>query len=59
MQLKRLTIYGYGKFHDRTFDLAPGLNILMGPNEAGKSTLTQFITAILFGFPTKKHPERR
>ncbi|MFC6274555.1 AAA family ATPase [Levilactobacillus tangyuanensis] len=59
MQLKRLTIYGYGKFHDRTFDLTPGLNIMMGPNEAGKSTLTQFITSILFGFPTKKHPERR
>ncbi|KRN02107.1 DNA repair ATPase [Levilactobacillus senmaizukei DSM 21775 = NBRC 103853] len=59
MQLKRLTIYGYGKFHDRTFDLTPGLNVLVGPNEAGKSTITQFITAILFGFPTKKHPELR
>jgi len=59
MNLKRLTIYGFGHFHDRTFDLSSGLNFLVGPNEAGKSTLTQFITAIFFGFPTKKHPELR
>lgn len=59
MKLKRLTIYGFGKFHDRTFQLNSGLNVLLGPNEAGKSTLTQFISAIFFGFPTKKHPELR
>ncbi|MCT4487582.1 AAA family ATPase, partial [Levilactobacillus parabrevis] len=59
MRLNQLTIYGFGKFHDRTFPLNAGLNVLLGPNEAGKSTLTQFISAILFGFPTKKHPELR
>ncbi|TGD18078.1 ATP-binding protein [Levilactobacillus suantsaiihabitans] len=59
MYLNRLTIYGFGHFHDRTFDLTPGLNYLLGANEAGKSTLTQFITAIFFGFPTKKHPALR
>ncbi|MFC6260774.1 ATP-binding protein [Levilactobacillus fujinensis] len=59
MYLNQLMIYGFGKFHDRTFDLTTGLNVVVGPNEAGKSTLTQFITAVLFGFPTKKHPELR
>lgn len=59
MYLKTLTLFGFGQFHDRTFDLERGLNVLVGPNEAGKSTLTQFITAIFFGFPTKKHPELR
>lgn len=59
MKIKRLTIYGFGQFHDRTFWLDEGLNVLFGVNEAGKSTLTQFITAIFFGFPTKKHPELR
>jgi len=59
MYLKTLTIYGFGHFHDRTFTLDAGLNYLVGPNEAGKSTLTQFIVAILFGIPTKKHPELR
>jgi len=59
MRLNRLTIYGFGKFHDRTFHLTKGFNALLGPNEAGKSTLTQFISAILFGLPTKKHPALR
>lgn len=59
MYLKTLNLFGFGQFHDRSFTLTPGLNVLWGPNEAGKSTLTQFITAILFGFPTKKHPELR
>lgn len=59
MYLNRLTIYGFGQFHDRTFNLRPGLSVFLGPNEAGKSTLTQFISAILFGFPTKKHPTLR
>lgn len=59
MRLNRLTIYGFGQFHDRTFDLRPGLTVFLGANEAGKSTLTQFISAILFGFPTKKHPTLR
>lgn len=59
MYLKTLTLFGYGQFHDRTFSLDRGLNVILGPNEAGKSTITQFITAILFGFPTKKHPALR
>lgn len=59
MNLKTLTLFGFGQFHDQTFHLQAGFNVLLGPNEAGKSTITQFITAILFGFPTKKHPELR
>lgn len=59
MYLKTLRLFGFGQFHDQTFDLNTGLNVFLGPNEAGKSTITQFIGAILFGFPTKKHPERR
>lgn len=32
-------------------DLSPGLTVLHGPNEAGKSTLMAFIRGCLFGFP--------
>lgn len=59
MYLKTLTVFGFGHFHDRTFHLDQGFNVLFGQNEAGKSTLTQFMVSILFGFPTKKHPEQR
>ncbi|MDR1493719.1 MAG: AAA family ATPase [Planctomycetaceae bacterium] len=36
-------------------DLSEGLNVFYGPNEAGKTTLMQFIRAMLYGF----HGERR
>jgi len=32
-------------------DLPPGVTVLLGENEAGKSTLLAFVRAILFGFP--------
>ena len=48
-------IDGFGVFRDRrTAALGPGLTVLHGPNEAGKSTLLAFIRGILFGFPDKR-----
>jgi uncharacterized protein YhaN len=44
-------IDGYGIFHDYDSpELADGLTVLLGPNEAGKSTLLSFIRGVLFGF---------
>ena len=44
-------INGFGMFADyRLDDLSPGLTVLHGPNEAGKSTLVNYILSILFGF---------
>ena len=53
MRIKRIEIYGYGKWVDQSFDLDDGLQIFIGKNEAGKSTLMSFIHSILFGFPTR------
>lgn len=53
MRIKRLEIYGYGKWVDTTFDLEEDLHLFYGENEAGKSTLMSFIHSILFGFPTR------
>ena len=48
-------IDGFGVFNDRrSQDLGPGLTVLHGPNEAGKSTLLAFIRGVLFGFPDKR-----
>lgn len=49
MQLLDLYIDGFGKFHDRSITFEPGLNIIYGKNEAGKSTLHTFIRSMLFG----------
>jgi len=52
MQIRELYIDGFGIFTDHVLGgLKPGLNILCGRNEAGKSTLLQFIRFTLFGYP--------
>lgn len=52
--IQKINIYGYGKWLNTTFPLAPSLQVFYGPNEAGKSTLIDFIVAILFGFQNKR-----
>jgi exonuclease SbcC len=37
--LRRLRVHPFGFFTDRDLRFSPGLNVLLGPNEAGKSTL--------------------
>lgn len=49
--LHRLHIDGYLQFEDFALDFGPRLNVLHGPNEAGKSTLLRFIRYVLFGPP--------
>ena len=45
-------IEGFGLFRGyEVRDLPDGLTVLLGPNEAGKSTLLAFIRGVLFGFP--------
>ena len=50
MKLLELHLAGFGRLVDRTFTFAPGLNLVHGPNEAGKSTLQRAIVAMLFGY---------
>jgi uncharacterized protein YhaN len=50
MKIKTIEIYGFGKWNNVTFDLEQKLQIFYGLNEAGKSTLRQFIYSVLFGF---------
>ncbi len=55
MRLRELRVWGFGTFADtRVRGLAPGLNVLHGPNEFGKTTLLEFVRRVLFGFPTKR-----
>ncbi|MDB5384797.1 MAG: hypothetical protein JWM11_443 [Planctomycetaceae bacterium] len=51
MRLRRLQIQRYGHFKDATLDFpGNGIQVIHGQNEAGKSTLLQFIRELLFGF---------
>ncbi|MHB8987736.1 MAG: AAA family ATPase [Desulfobulbia bacterium] len=50
MRIARLELKAFGPFTDRTLELGPGLHIVYGPNEAGKSSTLRALKAWLFGF---------
>ncbi|MCH8815187.1 MAG: AAA family ATPase [Chloroflexi bacterium] len=55
MRIDRIDIDGYGIFHEFALDdLSPALTVVLGQNEAGKTTLLSFIRTILFGFLDKR-----
>lgn len=49
MKIERLEVKGFGRLKDLALDLEPGINIIFGHNECGKSTLQAFIKAMLYG----------
>lgn len=54
MHLSRIHAVDYGALSDASLDgLAEGLNLVFGPNEAGKSTFTSLVRHVLYGFPRK------
>ncbi len=54
MQIKEINIDGFGKWQQKSFQLTSQHLLFFGDNEAGKSTIYQFILGILFGFPQKR-----
>lgn len=55
MKIEKLNIYGFGKHENVTVDFGQGITVVYGLNEAGKTTIQQFILHVLFGFPTKNN----
>ncbi|HKK02077.1 MAG TPA: AAA family ATPase [Desulfuromonadales bacterium] len=53
MILRSLELKNFGKFGERAFEFRRGLNLVIGPNEAGKSTLMEAIPTVLFGVRNK------
>lgn len=54
MQISEVKIFNFGTLQNHTFEFKPGINVIYGPNEAGKSTLHAFLTAMLFGMEKNK-----
>ncbi|WP_162287862.1 ATP-binding protein [Indiicoccus explosivorum] len=59
MRITKLEIFGFGRHSDRTIELSSGLSVFCGPNEAGKTTIQQFILQTLFGYPVRGGSSRR
>lgn len=54
MIIKDIRLTNFGKFNHKMLSLEPGLNIIYGENEAGKTTLHTFIRAMLFGLEKQR-----
>ena len=51
MKFEKIYITGFGALRDLELDgISPGLNIIEGANEAGKTTMLEFVRALFFGF---------
>lgn len=58
MKIDGWHIDGYGVHHDlAATELPHGLTVVSGPNEAGKSTLQDFLVGMLFGFTASNRPD--
>jgi len=49
MRFLRLELNGFKKYLDHQFQFDPGLNLVVGPNEAGKTSLHQALVTALYG----------
>ncbi|HET9050902.1 MAG TPA: AAA family ATPase, partial [Candidatus Dormibacteraeota bacterium] len=49
MRIDRLDITAFGRLRDVTLDLHPALTAVLGPNEAGKTTVLRAVRAALYG----------
>lgn len=54
MKLLSCHIENFGVLHDRDFTFDAGLNVFFRPNGTGKSTLSAFIRAMLYGMDTSR-----
>ena len=49
MILRSIECENFGRYQQQSFELRRGMNLIVGPNEAGKSTMVEAIPAVLFG----------
>lgn len=59
MNITKLELTHFGKFHLKTITFTSGLNIVYGRNEAGKSTIHAFVRSMLFGIPDTEEGNAR
>ena len=62
MRIKRLDLIRYGRFTDASLEMPdgqPDIHLVVGPNEAGKSTMTEALGDLLFGIPQRSTQDFR
>ena len=54
MHIKKIQVNNFGKLKNKEIELKPGINVIYGENESGKSTLLDFITSMFYGIDKNK-----
>lgn len=49
MHITKLFLQHFGKYHKRELELQKGINLIYGPNEAGKTTIKDFVIGMFYG----------
>lgn len=59
MRLRRIEAVRFGQLADATLgELGDGLTVVLGPNEAGKSSFMALVRHVLYGFPTRSDADK-
>ena len=59
MRIKAIHVDGFGGVGPLDLSFSPGLNVFVGPNEAGKTCLMEFIKAVFFGLSKRDKEYQR
>ena len=54
MKIRELNLKNFGKFSGQSFRFCNGINVIYGPNEAGKTTIYHALGALLFGLEKQR-----
>lgn len=55
MRIKSFKVNGFGNLENKEFELKPGINLIQGKNETGKTSLLKFIVGMLYGLSRNKN----
>ncbi len=59
MRIRRLRLVNFKRFADHEVVLEPGLNLIVGPNESGKSSIAEALSIVLFADPASRSASLR
>ena len=54
MYITKLLIRDFGRFHNKNMDFTQGINIVVGRDGTGKSTLRDFLVGLIYGIPRRE-----
>lgn len=54
MYITKLLIRDFGRFHNKNMDFTQGINIVVGRDGMGKSTLRDFLVGLIYGIPRRE-----